>query len=73
MIALTNRKKISALRAPEKGLMPAVIEYWRTDFISDQLNNENRFRALTVIDTFNPVSMPDKYSRNDSFHRWFSM
>ena len=26
MIALTNRKKISALRAPEKGLMPAVIE-----------------------------------------------
>ena len=39
-------------RAPEKGLVSAVNECRCIDFVSDQLYNMKRFRALTVLDTF---------------------
>ncbi len=48
----SSRKKISAPRVPEKGLAATVNECWCMDFVSDQLYNGKRFRALTVLDTF---------------------
>ena len=53
----TGRKKISVSRAPEKGLASTVNECWCMDFVSDQLYNGKRFRALTVLDTFSRESL----------------
>jgi len=53
----SSRKKISVSRAPEKGLASAVNECWCMDFVSDQLYNGKRFRALTVLDTFSRESL----------------
>ena len=54
---ITDRKKISVSRAPEKGLATVVNECWCMDFVSDQLYNGKRFRALTVLDTFSRESL----------------
>ena len=53
----STRKKISLSRALEKGLASAVNECWCMDFLSNQLYNGKRFRALTVLDTFNRESL----------------
>ena len=53
----SSRKKISVSRAPEKGMASAVNECWCMDFVSDQLYNGKRFRALTVLDTFSRESL----------------
>lgn len=47
-----RRKKISAPRAPMKGKPLATNECWAMDFVSDQLYNGKRIRALTVLDVF---------------------
>ncbi len=48
----SKRKKVSAPRVPEKNMASAVSECWAMDFVSDQLYNGKRFRALTLIDTY---------------------
>ena len=53
----SSRKKISLSRVPEKVLASAVNECWCMDFVSDQLYNGKRFRALTVLDTFSRESL----------------
>ena len=53
----SSRKKISLSRSPEKVLASAVNECWCMDFVSDQLYNGKRFRALTVLDTFSRESL----------------
>lgn len=50
----SKRKRISAPRAPEKDAVCALNECWSMDFVSDQLYNGKRFRALTVIDMYSP-------------------
>ncbi|MBU7006582.1 transposase InsO family protein [Peptococcaceae bacterium DYL19] len=37
---------------PDKALATAVNECWAMDFVSDQLFDGKKFRALTMIDTF---------------------
>lgn len=46
------RKKISVPRVPDKNMPLAVNECWAMDFVSDQLYDGKRFRALTIIDTY---------------------
>ena len=46
------RKRISTPRSPEKGVVSSINECWSMDFVSDQLYNGKRFRALTVLDLF---------------------
>ncbi len=46
------RKKISAPSVPDKNMPLAVNECWVMDFVSDQLYDGKRFRALTIIDTY---------------------
>lgn len=53
----SKRKKISAPRVPAKGMAVAVNECWAMDFVSDQLYNGKRFRALTLIDTYSRECM----------------
>ena len=53
----SSRKKIIVERAPEKGLASAVNDGWCMDFVSDQLYNGKRFRALTVLDMFSRESL----------------
>ncbi|NCB30053.1 MAG: IS3 family transposase [Clostridia bacterium] len=48
----SKRKHKSTVRAPEKGAAKAVNECWAMDFVSDQLYNGKRFRALTVLDQY---------------------
>ncbi len=48
----SKRKRISVSRAPEKDAVSALNECWSMDFVSDQLYNGKRFRALTIIDTY---------------------
>lgn len=48
----SNRKKISVPRVPDKNMLSAVNECWAMDFVSDQLYDGKRFRALTIIDTY---------------------
>lgn len=48
----SNRKKISVPRVPDKNMPSAVNECWAMDFVSDQLYDGKRFRALTIIDTY---------------------
>jgi len=48
----SRRKRISAQRVPEKGMVKALNECWSMDFVSDQLYNGKRFRALTIIDLY---------------------
>jgi len=48
----SKRKKISQARAPSPGQPIRLNECWAMDFVSDQLYNGQRFRALTLIDTF---------------------
>lgn len=48
----SKRKKISAPRVPDKTLATAINDCWAMDFVSDQLFDGKRFRALTIIDTF---------------------
>lgn len=45
-------KKISAPRAPEKGLTSVVNVCLCMGFVSDQLYNGKMFQTLTVLDTF---------------------
>jgi len=47
-----KRKQISAPRASGAEKTMCLNEYWAKDFVSDQLCNGQRFRALTIIDTF---------------------
>ncbi len=53
----SKRKKVSQPRVPAKGLGVAVNECWAMDFVSDQLYNGERFRALTLIDTYSRECM----------------
>lgn len=48
----TKRKHLAVKRVPDRGSASAVNECWSMDFVSDQLYNGKRFRALTVMDTF---------------------
>ena len=48
----SKRKKVSASRVPEKNAPVQINECWAMDFVSDQLYDGKRFRALTLIDTF---------------------
>lgn len=48
----SKRKRISMPRAPERDAACALNECWSMDFVSDQLYNGKRFRALTVIDMY---------------------
>lgn len=47
-----RHKKISAPRAPLKEMPTRLNQCWAMDFVSDQLYNGKRFRALTVIDLY---------------------
>ena len=48
----SKRKKVSAPRVVERNAVAAVNECWAMDFVSDQLYDGKRFRALTLIDTY---------------------
>ena len=48
----SRRKRISEARAPLPGSPAAVNECWTMDFVSDQLYNGKRFRALTLLDIY---------------------
>lgn len=48
----TKRKRVSETRAPEKNQPTRINEVWAMDFVSDQLFNGKRIRALTLIDTY---------------------
>lgn len=50
--AKTKRKRVSETRAPEKNMPTCINESWAMDFVSDQLFNGKRIRALTLIDTY---------------------
>ena len=47
-----KHKKISAPRAPLKEMPTRLNQCWAMDFVSDQLYNGRRFRALTMIDLY---------------------
>ncbi len=48
----TKRKHLAVTRAPDKNMAVKINECWTMDFVSDQLYNGKRFRALTVLDMF---------------------
>lgn len=48
----SKRKKISQSRLPGPDIANKMNECWAMDFVSDQLYNGQRFRALTLIDTY---------------------
>lgn len=48
----SKRKRISTPRVFEKAVAGRPNEYWAMDFVSDQLYNGKRFRALTILDLF---------------------
>lgn len=48
----TKRKQIAVKRVPDRNAAVRMNECWSMDFVSDQLYNGKRFRALTVLDTF---------------------
>lgn len=48
----SRRKKASIPRVPEKNVPSRLNECWAMDFVSDQLYDGKRFRALTIIDTY---------------------
>jgi len=48
----TKRKHLAVKRVPDRSTATVVNECWSMDFVSDQLYNGKRFRALTVLDTF---------------------
>lgn len=47
-----KRKKVCAARIPGRNAPTAENECWAMDFVSDQLYDGKRFRALTLIDTY---------------------
>ena len=61
----SNRKKISAIRSPEKGLASTANECWCMDFLSDHLYNGKRFRALTVLYAFSRESLAIRLDKSD--------
>lgn len=48
-----RRNRSAAHRKPVDGKASSLHECWSMDFVSDQLYNGKRFRALTVVDNFN--------------------
>lgn len=52
MRAKNSRKKLSEARAPITDMPKRIDECWAMDFVSDQLYDGKRFRALTLIDVF---------------------
>ena len=50
--AKAKRKHVSESRALEKNPSTKINEVWAMDFVSDQLFNGKRIRALTIIDTY---------------------
>jgi putative transposase len=48
----TKRKHLAVKRIPDRNTATGINECWSMDFVSDQLYNGKRFRALTVLDTF---------------------
>lgn len=48
----SKRKKVSSPRILEKNAPERINECWAMDFVSDQLYDGKRFRALTLIDTY---------------------
>lgn len=47
-----KHKRISSPRVPDKNAPVFLNECWSMDFVSDQLFNGKRFRALTILDLF---------------------
>lgn len=45
-----KRNRSAAHRQPAEGNASSFNECWSMDFVSDQLYNGSRFRALTVVD-----------------------
>ena len=45
-----KRNRSAAHRQPAEGNVSSLNECWSMDFVSDQLYNGNRFRALTLVD-----------------------
>ena len=61
-------KKKYGVRAPQKVEATAPNECWSMDFVSDQLYNGKRFRALTVLDVYtreSPAIYADKSIRGE--------
>ncbi len=47
-----KRNRSAAHRTPTKGNASSLLECWSIGFVSGQLYNSHRFRALTVVDNF---------------------
>lgn len=47
-----KRNRSAAHRQPNEGNASSLHECWSMDFVSDQLYNGSRFRALTVVDNY---------------------
>lgn len=47
-----KKKRLGIPREPIRSDVNGINECWAMDFVSDQLYNGKRFRALTIIDTF---------------------
>ena len=52
MRAKGDRKKLGVPRQPHSDMPIRTNECWAMDFVSDQLYDGKRFRALTLIDVF---------------------
>lgn len=48
----SRHKRKSLVRCPDKAVATCPNECWAMDFVSDQLYNGKRFRALTVLDVY---------------------
>jgi len=48
----SKRRKLSCPRVIEKVIATYINQCWAMDFVSDQLFNGKRFRALTILDVF---------------------
>lgn len=56
MLKTKRRKKVVSLLRPQPEKPIAVNEQWSMDFVSDQLMDGRRFRALTLVDKFSRES-----------------
>ncbi|MGA2108376.1 MAG: DDE-type integrase/transposase/recombinase [Syntrophorhabdales bacterium] len=47
-----KKRRIRSLQRPDRPLATRLNESWSMDFVSDDLFNGRRFRALTIVDNF---------------------
>lgn len=52
-----RRNRSAENRQPSPGNVSSLNECWSMDFVSDQLYNGCRFRALTVVDNFSRICL----------------